>query len=51
MAETQHDCRNYCRYAQLCERFSKNAGNYENPEDCPSYWKIEDLIQDTAYDD
>jgi hypothetical protein len=38
------NCHEYCHYRKQC-RYEKGA-NGINPDDCPMYWKIDDLMND-----
>ena len=38
----------YCRYARMC--YAKGEPGL-SPDDCPTAWRIEDIIDDTRYPD
>ena len=38
------NCHEYCRYAKMC-RYC-DGYNGKDPEDCPMYYKIDDLLMD-----
>ena len=47
MAE-KRNCKQYCRYARMC--YAKGEPGL-SPDDCPTAWRIEDIIDDTRYPD
>lgn len=41
------NCREVCRFSQLCYARGEVG---RDPFECPTAWKIEDLIMDTKYE-
>lgn len=42
------NCREFCRFAQICAKHYPGCTGEEglDPSDCPMAWKIEDLVMD-----
>lgn len=43
------NCHEYCHYRKQC-RYEKGANGID-PDDCPMYWKIDDLMNDARMED
>lgn len=46
--KNKRNCKNYCRFAKYC--YQKGEPGLD-PDDCPTAWKIEDLIDESKYPD